>query len=205
MGLYSRHVLPRLIDGLCGLEAITEQRRKVVPHATGVVLEVGIGSGLNLPLYDPERVTRVIGVDPDDAMWRRSARRRSLCPFPIERIGLSGEEIPLETGCAETVLVTYALCTIPDPRAALTEMRRVLRPGGRLLFLEHGEAPAPAVRRWQQRIAPLWRRIAGGCHPDRPILRLIEDAGWRTECLEQGYIKGPKPLTYNYWGWAKSA
>ncbi len=203
MGLYSRYILPPAIDMACGLSLITKQRRKVVPLAEGVVLEIGIGSGLNLPHYDAGKVAKVIGVDPDPHIWKRAAKRLAQAPFPVERIGLSGEQIPLEDKSADTVLVTFSLCSIPDPVAALEEMRRILKPGGRMLFLEHGQAPDARVRRWQHRIDPVWRKIAGGCHSGRPIPKLIERAGWTLDRMEQGYIPGPKVLAYNYWGAAK--
>ena len=205
MGFYDRHILPRFIDLACSLSVITEQRRKVVPHASGTVLEIGIGSGLNLAHYDAGKVDRIIGVDPDDNMWKRSAKRRQSCTIPIERIGLSGEQIPLDDATADTVLVTYSLCTIPDPVAALSEMRRIMRPGGQLLFLEHGEAPDENIRRWQARIDPTWKKIAGGCHSGRPIPRFLTEAGWAIEQLEQAYLPGIKPLGYNYWGSARGA
>ena len=202
MGFYDRHIMPRVVDFACGMKPITYQRRLVVPAAEGVVLEIGIGSGLNLPFYQPAKVTKLIGVDPDDHLWARSRKRRAASPIPIERIGLSGEEIPLEAKTADTVVVTYALCTIPDPVQALKEMARVLKPGGKLIFSEHGEAPEPNIQKWQERIKPYWMKIAGGCRPGRPILDLLTQGGWREEHFEQGYIPGPKPLTYNYWGTA---
>ena len=205
MGFYDRHIMPWLIDKLCSDENIAEQRRKVVSQAEGIVLEVGIGSGLNLPFYDPQRVDRIIGVDPDEAMWKRSAKRRRDFTVPLERIGLSGEQIPLDDAVVDTVLVTYSLCTIPDPVAALREMRRLLKPGGRLLFAEHGESPDASIRRWQHRIDPLWKRLAGGCHSGRPIPRLLREAGWTLESFEQGYIPGPTVLCYEYWGTARPA
>jgi len=205
MGFYNRHFMPRLIDFACGLSQINKQRQKVVPLAEGVVIEVGIGSGLNLPHYDPGKVEKIIGIDPDDHMWKRSAKRRAQTHIPVERIGLSGEQIPLEDKTADTVLVTYSLCTIPDPVSAMQEMRRILKPGGRMLFLEHGEAPDAGVQRWQRRIDPAWRKLAGGCHSGRPIPKLIEQAGWRIDRMEQDYVPGPKVLAYNYWGAALPA
>lgn len=205
MGFYDRHIMPIVVDFACSMKPISYQRRLVVPSAQGVVLEIGIGSGLNLPFYDRSKVTKVIGVDPDDHLWARSAKRRAAFPLPVERIGLSGEEIPLEANTADTVLVTYALCTIPDPVRALKEMARVMKPGGRLVFSEHGEAPDANVRSWQERIEPYWMKIAGGCRPGRPIPSILREAGWQADRLDQGYIPGPRPLTYNYWGTAKAA
>ena len=205
MGFYDRHIMPRVVDFACSMKPISYQRRMVVPAAEGVVLEIGIGSGLNLPFYDRAKIKKVIGVDPDDRLWARSAKRRAASPLLIERIGLSGEEIPLEKNTADTVLVTYTLCTIPDAVTALKEMARVLKPGGKLIFSEHGQAPDPNVRKWQDRIEPYWMKIAGGCRPGRPIPDLLAQGGWREERIDQGYIPGPKPLTYNYWGTVKHA
>jgi ubiquinone/menaquinone biosynthesis C-methylase UbiE len=205
MSFYNRHIMPRLINGVCGMSQFSDQRQKVVPRAEGLVVEIGIGSGLNLPHYDAGKVCQVIGVDPDEQMWKAGRDRVRLSAVPVERVGLSGEQIPLDKHMADTVLVTYSLCTIPDAVAALHEMRRILKPGGRLLFLEHGAAPEARVRKWQSRIDPLWKRIAGGCHSGRPIPKLLEQAGWKIDEMAEGYISGPKPLAYNYWGSAAEA
>lgn len=199
-GFYARHILPRCLDKACAIGPIEKQRAKVVPLAKGDVLEIGIGSGLNLPHYDTSMVTSVTGVDPDDHIWTRSQARRSAASFPVHRIGLSGEDIPLETDSADTVVVTYTLCTIPDPVAALKEMRRILKPGGEVLFTEHGRAPSQKVSKWQNRIDPIWSKLAGGCHSGRDIPNLFKQAGLETFELHQGYIPGPKILSYNYWG-----
>lgn len=205
MGFYSRTILPTVLDLACGTKPIRKQREKVVPHAKGTVVEIGIGSGLNLPFYEASQVERVIGIDPDDAVWAKASDRVPACDFPVERMGLSGESLPLENQCADTVLVTYALCTIPDPVAALREMGRVLKPGGEILFTEHGKAPDPNVARWQRRIDPVWKRIAGGCHSGRDIPALFDQAGLRLARLDEMYVPGPKVLSYNYWGAAVRA
>ena len=204
MGFYNKHILPRFLDSACGIGPITKQREKVVPLAEGVVLEIGIGSGQNLPHYSPDRVNKIIGVDPDEHIWTRSQDRRAACPIDIERIGLSGEQIPLEKDTADSVVVTYSLCTIPDPIKALREMKRILKPGGKILFSEHGKAPDGNVHRWQNRIDPLWKKIAGGCHSGRDIPALFKQADLSFEHLEERYIPGPKVLSYNYWGIAKA-
>lgn len=204
MGLYSKHILPLCLDKACGIGPITKQREKVVPLAEGVVLEIGIGSGQNLPHYNPARVQKIIGVDPDEHIWKRSASRRAACPIEIERIGLSGEDIPLETNSADSVVVTYSLCTIPDPVKALHEMTRILKPGGKILFSEHGKAPDAKVHKWQNRIDPIWKKIAGGCHSGRDIPALFRQADLSFESLNEMYIPGPKVLGYNYWGVAKA-
>ena len=144
-GFYARYILPRCLDKACGIGPIEKQRAKIVPQAKGDVLEIGIGSGLNLPHYDPAKVISVTGVDPDEHIWARSESRRSAVAFPVHRIGLSGEDIPKDSNSADTVVVTYSLCTIPDPIAALKEMRRILKPGGEILFCEHGQAPDTPV------------------------------------------------------------
>ncbi|GLQ20431.1 class I SAM-dependent methyltransferase [Algimonas porphyrae] len=200
MGLYDSVILPCLLNAACGTKPIARQREKVVPYARGHVVEIGIGSGLNLSHYDAGSVDRVTGIDPDEALWAKAATRAARCDFPVERLGLSGESLPLDDCCADTVLVTYALCTIPDPVAALREMGRILKPDGEILFCEHGRAPDPSVARWQDRIDPVWKRIAGGCHSGRDIPALFTQAGLHLARLQQMYIPGPKPLSYNYWG-----
>lgn len=200
MGFYARHILPRCLDSACSVGPIEKQRAKIIPVAKGHVLEIGIGSGLNLPHYDAAQVSRVTGVDPDVHIWKRSENRRAAVPFSVERIGLSGEDIPMDSASVDTVVVTYSLCTIPDPVKALREMRRILKPGGEILFCEHGHAPDASVAKWQNRIDPLWSKIAGGCHSGRDIPKLIADAGLTTKELHQQYIPGPKALSYNYWG-----
>ena len=205
MSLYSRHILPRLLDVACSVEPIARQRAKIVPLAEGRVVEIGIGSGHNLPHYDPSRVRSLVGVDPDAALWERGAARREGLAFPVERLGLSGESIPLDDACADTVVVTYSLCTIADPVRALHEMGRILRPGGQLLFCEHGRAPDGCVARWQRRIDPVWTRLAGGCHMGRDIPGLIRNAGFDLAAAEARYIPGPRVLSYTYFGEARPA
>jgi ubiquinone/menaquinone biosynthesis C-methylase UbiE len=201
---YERHVLPYLIDIACGLRAVRRQRRKVVPSAHGTVLEIGIGTGLNLEHYDKARIERVVGVDPGVEMHPLARKRARQAGLPVELVGLSAETLPFEASTFDTVLVTYALCTIPDPIAALREMRRVLKLGGILVFCEHGLAPDPSVRRWQHRLTPLWSRLAGGCHLERDIPALLADAGFRSRDLQTMYLPGPRVLTYNYWGTAQA-
>lgn len=206
MGFYDRVILPRLIDCGCGMEVIAEQRRKVVPLARGTVLEIGIGTGHNLPFYDPGQVTRVIGLDPSEASQRFAAKRMAGLGFPVELIGLPGEEIPLADESVDTVLVTFSLCTIPDPVKALRGMRRVLKPGGKLLFSEHGAAPDAGVLKWQNRLNPLWGRLFGGCNLNRPMPALIGQGGFRIGDLHAMYQpKGPRFAGYMYWGSAEPA
>lgn len=200
MGFYDKYILPCCLDKACAIGPITKQRQKIVPNAHGVVLEIGIGSGLNLPHYDASKVTRIIGVDPDEHLWKRSAARRAACEIPAERTGLNGEDIAMESESVDTVVVTYSLCTIPDPVRALGEMQRILKPGGQILFTEHGKAPDAGVAKWQARIDPVWKKIAGGCHSGRDIPAFFGEAGLEFENLEEMYIPGPKVLGYNYWG-----
>ena len=204
MGFYEKYVLPRFINCACSTKPMMNQREKVVPLASGTILEIGIGTGLNLPYYRSENVERLIGLDPSEESWELAGERAAHLDFDVEFIGLPGEEIPLDANSVDTVLVTFSLCTIPDPIAALEGMRRVLKPGGRLLFAEHGQAPDPGVVKWQDRLDPLWGKIAGGCHLNRPIPSLIESAGFAVETLETLYLPGtPRFAGFNYWGSAR--
>jgi ubiquinone/menaquinone biosynthesis C-methylase UbiE len=202
---YERHVLPWLVDIACSVQPVWRQRQKVVPLAQGRVLEIGIGTGLNLEHYDQARIEKIVGLDPGLEMHPKARRRSRQAGLEVELVGLSAERIPYDDRSFDTVLVTYALCTIADPLAALKEMRRVLKPGGRLVFCEHGLAPDASVRRWQARLTPLWARVAGGCHLDRDIPGLLKAAGFRSVDIEQMYLPGPRPLTCNYWGTAVAA
>jgi len=204
MGLYSKYLLPHVVHFACGQKPATKQRRKLIPLATGRVLEIGIGSGLNIPWYDPERVTHLWGLDPSREMWAIARRNAKNHHLDAEFIEAGAESIPLETDAADTVVMTYTLCTVPHAADALAEIRRVLRPGGRLLFCEHGEAPDAAVRRWQQRVGPAWKLLGGGCHLDRPIPHLLEAAGFHSDDLQSAYIPGWKPACFNYWGTARA-
>ncbi|HTQ13278.1 MAG TPA: class I SAM-dependent methyltransferase [Rhizomicrobium sp.] len=206
MGFYDRHILPRVLNLAMGAKPITYQRRKVVPRAEGRVLEVGFGAGHNLPFYDASRVSHLWALEPAAEMRARAAERVAASPIKPEFIDLPGERIPLDAESADTVLVTYTLCTIPDVMKALSEMRRVLRPAGRMIFCEHGEAPDADVRRWQARLTPAWKAIGGGCHVGRPIPRLISDAGFRVGKMETMYLPGtPRFAGFNYWGDAAKA
>lgn len=200
MGLYEKYVLPKVIDFVCSRKQIMYQRKKVVPLATGRVLEIGVGSGLNLQFYDTSKVQYVWGLDPSEQMRKMAEKRSKDIQFGVEFLGPSGDEIPLETNSANTVLVTYTLCTIPDVVQALSEMGRVLMPGGELIFCEHGLAPDAGVRWLQNRINPIWKRLAGGCNLNRPIPKLIEQGGFKINKIETMYIPGWKPGYFNYWG-----
>lgn len=200
MGLYDRYILPKVINLACGAKPIRYQRQKVVPAATGRVLEIGIGSGLNLPFYDAAKVEKLWGLEPSADIRCMAEKAAEGSPFPVEFLGLPGESIPLDEDSVDTVVTTYTLCTIPDAVAALQEMRRVLRPGGRLLFSEHGKAPDEAVRRWQDRLDGIWGRIGGGCHLNRDIPALLRAGGFTIERLDTMYIPGPRPMSFTYWG-----
>jgi SAM-dependent methyltransferase len=206
MSWYERFVLPHFINCACGSRPIMRQREKVVPQAAGTVLEIGIGTGLNLPYYDGSRVERLIGLDPSERSWALAGERARNLDFPVEFIGLPGEEIPLADSSVDCIVMTYSLCTIPDPLAALAGMRRVLRHGGRLLFTEHGLAPDVDVQRWQHRLDRPWGAIAGGCHLNRDIPALLEAGGFRAENLETMYLpKTPRFAGFNFWGSASAA
>ncbi|HET9653585.1 MAG TPA: class I SAM-dependent methyltransferase [Usitatibacter sp.] len=202
---YERFILPYAIDLACGMKAVTRQRTKVVPLAKGRVLEVGIGTGLNLRHYDRARIERLAGLDPAVEMHRLARKRMLRAGLDVEMIPLPAETIPADDASFDTVVVTYTLCSIRDPAAALREMRRVLAPGGQLLFCEHGRAPEEGVRRWQARFDRYWPILAGGCHMSRDVPALLTQAGFALEDLQAGYIPGPRVLSYNYWGRALPA
>jgi ubiquinone/menaquinone biosynthesis C-methylase UbiE len=201
MGFYDRHILPRLLNSAMSTKPITYQRRKVVPRAEGRVLEIGFGAGHNLPFYDAAKVSHIWALEPAAEMRARAAERVSQTPIALEFLDLPSEQIPLDDDAADTVLVTYTLCSIPDVHTALGEMRRVLKPAGRMIFCEHGEAPDESVRRWRERLTPLWKAIGGGCHLGRPIPVLLADGGFRVEGMETMYLPStPRFAGFNYWG-----
>lgn len=195
MGLYSEHVLPRLVDLACGGSSMDRWRRRAVEGLYGTVVEVGFGSGANLP-HLPAAVTRLYAVEPSEVARRRSHRRARHDQLSVEHVGIDGARLPLPDDSCDGALSTFALCTIPDVDAALAELRRVLRPGGRLHFLEHGLSPDPAVQRWQHRFEPMQRCVAGGCHLTRDAASLATDAGFEVEWLDQRDVAGPAPWTW---------
>ena len=195
MNPYERYLLPWIIDKACGTGPIQKKRSGLVPRAQGKVLEIGIGTGRNIPFYDRDRVTEVIALDPAEQMHDRARRRASESGLPVRVLGLPAETIPLDDGEVDTVVMTFTLCTIPDPVKALGEMRRVLKPGGELLFCEHGVAPDPEVRKWQRRLNPVQRRVGGGCNLDRDITGLVGGSFTISE-LDQGYSDGPRFFGY---------
>ena len=204
MGFYNDKVVPRLVTCACGTKPILKQREKVVPQARGHVLEIGMGAGHNLPYYRTEQVERVVGIDPCSTSWALAQPRAASLGVPLEFIEGSAESMPLPDEEFDTVLMTYSLCTIPDAQSALQEIRRVLKPGGRLVFCEHGEAPDASVARWQHRINPVWRKLLGGCNLNRPITRWISDAGFSIGAMDQMYLPGtPRIAGFNVWGTAE--
>lgn len=205
MGFYDRHILPHLIDCTCGLGEVMKARAQIVPRACGRVLEIGIGSGLNLSFYDASKVHSIVGVDPSAQMQAKARGRAARISIPVEMIPLELDRIGADTDSFDTVVMTFTLCTIPEPVPALVEMRRVLKPHGELLFCEHGLAPDASIRGWQNRLTPLWRPLAGGCHLNRDIPALIEAGGFRLAELEAHYLPGPRPMTYVYSGVARAA
>lgn len=203
MGWYARFVVPHLIDLAMRDRRARERRERLVPKARGAVLEVGIGSGLNLPYYERGRVARLCAVDPSAELLAMAAKRARRVGLPVELVRDRAERLPFADASFDCALITWALCSIPDPRAALAEIRRVLKPGGELLFVEHGLAADPGVARWQRRLTPLWRPLAGGCNLDRPIGELVRGAFPRAE-IETFYLEGPRILTCTYEGRASA-
>ena len=203
MSLYDKYILPKFLNCACGSKPIQYQRKKVVPHAEGIVLEVGIGSGLNLPFYDKSKISQIWGLDPSEelsVMARKTAEEEGLS---VNFISSGAEEIPLPDNHFDTVLITYTMCTIPEVVRANIEIKRVLKNTGKLIFCEHGIAPDANIVKWQSRIDPFWGKIAGGCHINRNIPSILEDSGFKIIELDQMYLPStPKIAGYNYWGFA---
>jgi ubiquinone/menaquinone biosynthesis C-methylase UbiE len=199
VGLYSRYLLPYLIDYSMKDRAVTKCRSEIVPKATGRVLEVSVGSGLNFPFYGPS-VRHVWGIDPSAELLAMARPKIAALPYTVELLCESAEKLSLDDASADTILLTWTLCTIPDPFAALKELRRILKPGGSLVFAEHGLAPDLGIEAWQHRLNPVWKRIAGGCNMNRKIDELITSAGFSVSELRTSYFPGPRILTYTYEG-----
>jgi ubiquinone/menaquinone biosynthesis C-methylase UbiE len=197
---YQNRILPRLIDLAMRNARHEPYRRRVVSTAEGRVLEIGAGSGLNLPFYPPS-VTEIVELEPHPKLLAMA--RRKPCGIPLTALEGSAEAMPLDDASVDSVVSTWTLCSIPDVALALGEVRRVLKPGGRLLFVEHGLAPDANVRRWQRRLNPAWKRLAGGCHLNRPIPELVRQAGFEIDHLEAGYSEGPRPMSFTYEGVAR--
>ena len=203
MSLYDKYVLPKFLNCACGSNPVSRQRQKVVPLVEGKVLEVGVGTGLNLPFYDKSKIDELWGLDPSEElsdMARKLADRENIV---VNFISSGAEEIPLPDSYFDSVLITYTMCTIPEVARANKEIKRVMKRGGKLIFCEHGEAPDENIRKWQKRINPFWGKLAGGCNINRKIPSLIQNAGFEIVELEEMYLpKTPKIAGYNYWGYA---
>jgi ubiquinone/menaquinone biosynthesis C-methylase UbiE len=202
MGIYTERILPHVINLSMRSSELLPYRQRLLSHAQGRVLEIGVGSGLNLPLYC-EAAQEVVGLEPAAPLRAMAHRNSWRCKVPVTLIAGSAEAIPADSHSFDTVITSWTLCSIRDAIQALGEMRRVLKSAGQLLFVEHGLAPERNVQRWQHRLTPLWRRIGGGCHLDRPIRALIESAGFEISRLETGYARGPRPLAFFYEGCAR--
>jgi ubiquinone/menaquinone biosynthesis C-methylase UbiE len=204
LGLYDNYILPKFLNCACSSKPINYQRQKVVPLAKGKVLDIGIGSGLNIPFYNSDKIDKVIGIDPSHELIELAKELANDSKASIELVIGSAESIPYPDNFFDTVLVTYTMCTIPNVAIANKEMWRVLKDDGRLIFCEHGLAPDKKISKWQNRIDPFWGKIAGGCHLNRDIQKLITDAGFSFESLDKMYIPStPKFAGYNYWGIGK--
>lgn len=204
MSFYGRYLLPLLIDVAMSNRLARRERARWIPRARGIVLEIGVGSGRNGPFYGPE-VDKLLALEPSEELRRTARRRMAGVPFAVEFLPDPAERIPLGDGAVDSVVTTWTLCTVADPARALAEVKRVLRADGRLIFVEHGRSPDPRVVAWQDRLTPLWRRVAGGCHLNRPIADLLKDAGFVTEELETDYVSGPRVASYLYRGIARGA
>ena len=195
MGFYRERVLPHLVDKMCGVSEFNQYRAQTTEGLTGRVVEIGFGSGLNVPYYPPE-VELVLAVEPASLARRLAEKRVAASPVTVEHVGLDGQRLPLDDDSCDAALCTFTLCTVPNPALALSEVRRVLRPGGTLHFLEHGLAPDPGVVRWQRRIEPVQKRVADGCHLTRDAAALVDAAGFSLTRRDQHYGRGPKPWSY---------
>jgi ubiquinone/menaquinone biosynthesis C-methylase UbiE len=204
MGMYEDRVVPRMIDFCCGMKSLAPLRQRACAGLTGKVVEIGFGSGLNVPHY-PAAVTSVEAIEPADLGWKLARKRVAASSTPVHRSGLDGQQLPFEDDRFDAALSTYTMCTIPDAAAALAEVRRVLKPGGKLHFIEHGLAPHEGVRRWQRRIEPVQRRIFGGCRLTRPVRGILDAAGFQEIDIDEFYAQGPKPVSAFSLGTAVSA
>ena len=200
---YDRYIAPRLIHAVCSRSPFPMQREQVVPYARGDVLEIGLGSGLNLPYYDRDRVHSICAVEPDEAMRAQVMARGETQGLSLDLRAVGAEALPFGTDRFDTVLTTFTLCSIADLGSALAEMRRVLKPNGRLRFAEHGRSPESRVHAWQRRLNPIQKRLGGGCQLDVDIPQALTDAGFELLTLKQGYVPGLKVFAYHYWGEAR--
>lgn len=206
MNFYQRHIEPALINCACSVGSVQARRKQITPRASGTVLEVGFGSGHNLPFYDNDKVNKLFALEPSEGMRKRAAERLAQTPLDVELLDLPGERIPLDADSVDSILITYTMCTIPGIQDALGEMRRVLRPGGHMYFCEHGRAPDQKIARFQDKIDKPWGALFGGCHVNRNIPELLRGAEFNITELQEEYIeKAPKFAGYTYMGVASSA
>jgi ubiquinone/menaquinone biosynthesis C-methylase UbiE len=203
MSWYDRHVLPRLLDLAMRHREVTRYRLELVPRARGAVLEIGVGSGLNLPFYGPQ-VQKLDGIDPSPELLAIAGTRTAAASMPVELHAADAQALPFEPHSFDTVVTTFTLCSVAGPQAALLEMRRVLKPGGRLLFAEHGLAQDTRVATWQRRLNPLWKKVAGGCNLDRNIDELLQQGGFEISELRREYANGPRVMSFVYSGEART-
>lgn len=203
MSIYSKYILPNLIHFACGGSAFSKQRSKIIPLAEGNILEIGAGTGLNLPFYDGTKVIKLTAIEPSEDTWKKCEVDLKNLPFEFEFILASAEELPFENELFDSVVVTYALCTIPNVEKALSEMKRVLKPSGKILFSEHGIAPEKRVRFIQNKLNPIWKQLSGGCNLNRNIPLLIQNSGFKMKTVEEMHIGKWMPGSYNYWGSAQ--
>lgn len=200
MNLYNKHILPKVINWACKQKPTQKQRSKIIPLATGNILEIAIGSGLNLPFYDSKKVNKLTGLEPSNAIWELNKHKIEKLNFDFQFVNAFAEEIPFENNTFDTIVITYALCTIVDTKLALKEINRVLKPKGKLLFCEHGLAPDNNIQYWQNKINPLWKKVGGGCNLNKDIPKLILENGFDITKIDKMYVPGWKPASYNYWG-----
>ena len=198
---YENYVLPKMLDCCCSTKPISYQRKKIVPEASGTILEIGIGSGLNIPYYQKSKVNKVIGLDPSEQLCKMAKKTADDNNFSIDFLINGAEEIELPSNSIDTILLTYTLCSIPEPYIALKEIMRVMKSDGRILFCEHGIAPDEVVQKWQNRINPLWGKLFGGCNINRDIPNILKNGGFKINSLDKMYLPStPKIVGYNYWG-----
>ncbi|MEZ4404464.1 MAG: methyltransferase domain-containing protein [Kofleriaceae bacterium] len=202
---WDARVLPGLVERACKSHAILAERQRWVPQAAGAVLEIGVGTGLNLPFYDAAQVTAVTAIDPSPALLARAQARAAAAAVPVELVEAAAGAMPFDAGRFDCALVTYTLCSVDDPGAALADVRRVLRPGGRLIFVEHGRSPDPRTYRWQRRLTPAWRAVGGNCHLDRDVAGLLRAAGYQVASLDAAHVDdGPRWMSYTFQGIART-